>query len=110
MKNTYSLQERNRIVEEHLWCIECVIQENSNLLRSVRVEYDDLYQQLALRLIEAVSGFDPEKGKLLTHIFAQLRHELLDWPPVLQARKGRTISLEAYLSKERDLEGSALVA
>lgn len=39
--------------------------------------YDDVYQQLALRLIKAVAGYDPEKGRLEQHIFAQLKYELL---------------------------------
>lgn len=41
-------------------------------------EYDDVYQQLALRLIRAVAGFDPQKGILQQHIFAQLKYELLN--------------------------------
>lgn len=40
-------------------------------------DYDDVYQQLALRLIKAVAGYDPEKGRLEQHIFAQLKYELL---------------------------------
>ena len=35
-----------------------------------------MYQQLALRLIRAVMSYDPEKGNLEQHIFAQLRMEL----------------------------------
>lgn len=31
-------------------------------------EYDDVYQQLALRLIRAVAGFDPQKGILQQHM------------------------------------------
>lgn len=27
MKNTYSILERNRIVEEHLWCIDSVMRK-----------------------------------------------------------------------------------
>ena len=40
--------------------------------------YDDVYQQLALRLIKAVAGFDPQKGTLQQHIFAQLKYELFN--------------------------------
>jgi len=43
-----------------------------------QLEYDDVYQQLALRLIRAVAGFDPQKGTLQQHIFAQLKYELLN--------------------------------
>ena len=77
MKNNYSIAERNRIVEEHLWCIDRVIRKNRSLMRAARLDYDDVYQQLSIRLIRAVAGFDPQKGKLKQHIFAQLRFELL---------------------------------
>ena len=78
MKNTYSIQERNCIVEEHLWCIDRVIKKNHVLMRTAHLDYDDVYQQLAIRLIRAVAGYDPAKGTLRQHIFAQLQFELLN--------------------------------
>lgn len=78
MKNTYSILERNRIVEEHLWCIDSVMRKNHALIRAAHLDYEDVYQQLTLRLIRAVETFDPDKGVLRVHIFAQLRYELLD--------------------------------
>ena len=78
MKNNYSIAQRNAIVEDHLWCIDSIIQKNRPLMRAARLEYDDVYQQLALRLIKAVAGFDPQKGTLQQHIFAQLKYELLN--------------------------------
>ena len=78
MKNTYTIEERNRIVEEHLWCIKAVIRQNQGLIRAARLEYDDVYQQLALRLILAVESFDPDKGDLEQHIYAQLQYEMLN--------------------------------
>ena len=61
MKNNYSIAQRNAIVEANLWCIDSVIRQNRPLMRAARLEYDDVYQQLALRLIKAVAGYDPEK-------------------------------------------------
>lgn len=78
MKNNYSIAQRNAIVEDHLWCIDSIIQKNRSLMRAARLEYDDVYQQLAIRLIKAVAGYDPEKGSLQQHIFAQLKYELLN--------------------------------
>lgn len=78
MKNTLSIAQRNRIVEEHLWCIDATIQRNQPLMKATRMDYDDVYQQLAIRLIHAVSGFDPNKGNLKQHLFAQLQYELLN--------------------------------
>jgi hypothetical protein len=77
MKNTYSILERNRIVEEHLWCINSVMRKNHALIRAARLDYEEVYQQLALRLIRAVETFDPDKGVLRIHILAQLKYELL---------------------------------
>ena len=78
MKNNYSIAQRNAIVEKHLWCVNTVIRENRALMQSANLDYDDVYQQLSVRLIYAVAGFDPATGALRQHIFAQLRYELLN--------------------------------
>jgi len=78
MKNNYSIAQRNHVVEEHLWCINAVMKRNAQLIKAARLERDDVYQQLAIRLIHAVAGFDPDKGELRQHIFAQLQYELLN--------------------------------
>ena len=77
MGDIYFLSERNRIVEEHLHCINTVIWQNWSLIQAARLERDDVYQQLAIRLIRCVESFDPEKGELGAHIHAQLQYELL---------------------------------
>ncbi len=77
MRNTYSITERNRIVEENLHCIDKVIRKNRALMSAAHLDYDDVYQQLAIRLIRCVEGFNPEKGTLKSHIYAQLQYELL---------------------------------
>ena len=79
MKNEYQVSERNAIVEDHLWCIDSVIRQNYTLIKAARLDLDDVYQTLALRLIRAVAGYNPEKGILRQHIFAQLQYELLSW-------------------------------
>lgn len=78
MKNNYSFDERNRIVEENLFRIEKTIHRNRALMKAARLDYDDVYQELAIRLIRCVEGFDPEKGTLEQHIDAQLHYELLN--------------------------------
>lgn len=105
MKNNYSLAQRNKIVEDHLWCIDAVMRKNAPLIQAARLDRDDVYQQLAIRLIRAVEGFDPEKGELRQHIFAQLKYELLNCKrPCLTTgitgvptdfRRSKVISLEA---------------
>ncbi len=78
MKNNYSLAERNRIVEEYLPYVDRVIRKNRALMMAAKLEYDDVYQQLSLRLIKAVCTYDSDKGELEAHIWAQLRFEMLN--------------------------------
>ena len=78
MKNTYTIEERNRIVEEHLWCIKAVMKQNRALIEAARLDRDDVYQDLSIRLIRTVGTYDSDKGTLKQHIFNQLRYELLD--------------------------------
>ena len=78
MKNTYSIAQRNALVEECLPCIDTVMRRNRRLIRENRLDPEDVYQQLALRLIKAVGSYDPDKGELETHVMAQLRYELLN--------------------------------
>lgn len=77
MKNTYTIEERNRIVEEHLWCVKAVMRQNNAVIRAARMDRDDVYQQLCLRLILAAGRYDPEKSELSGYILRQLQYELL---------------------------------
>ena len=94
MNNNYTIAQRNALVEKYLWCIDTVIRKNRPLMRAAQLEYDDVYQQLALRLIRAVMSFDPEKGDLEQHIFAQLRMELQ------KTAHSNVISLDAYRMRD----------
>lgn len=78
MKNKYSIAERNRIVEEHLPMIDKVIRCNWPLMVAARLDYDDVYQDLAVRLIRCVENYNPDKGTLRAHIWSQLKYELLN--------------------------------
>lgn len=99
--------------------IDSVIRQNRPLMRAARLEYDDVYQQLALRLIKAVAGYDPEKGRLEQHIFAQLKYELLSCRSAYRLcgmtgtphsfRKSHIISIDA-LSEDSSLYEEALAA
>ena len=78
MKNNYSIVERNRIVEENLHWIDNIIRRNYGLMRAARLDYDDVYQDLAIRLIRCVESYNPEKGNLDQHIMCQLQYEMLN--------------------------------
>ena len=109
MKNKFTISQRNAIVEDHLWCIKAVIKQNWALIRAAGLDADDVYQQLALRLIRAVMSFDPKKGDLEQHIFAQLHFELLNckrpyWLHGMTGMpaesRGNVISLDAYRMRD----------
>ena len=87
MNNNYTIAQRNALVEKYLWCIDTVIRKNRPLMRAAQLEYDDVYQQLALRLIKAVAGFDPQKGTLQQHICL---------PPVRPDRRTQGVSKKRY--------------
>ncbi len=104
MDNIIYLTERNRIVEEHLHCINTVIRQNWTLIQAARLERDDVYQQLAIRLIRCVDTYDPAKGELKKRIYAQLKYELLNCKEVRRLtgitgapkdfRRGKVVSLD----------------
>ncbi len=80
MKGTTSIttQQRNSLVEQYLWCIDSVIWQNQPLMIGAHLDREDVYQSLALRLIQAVGRYDPSKGRSLKgYIFDQLKFELL---------------------------------
>ena len=58
MKNNFTISQRNAIVENHLWCIKAVMKQNRALIRAAKLDTDDVYQQLALRLIQAVMSYE----------------------------------------------------
>ena len=76
---TAAISRRNTLVENYLWCIDSVIEQNRALLKAAHLDRDDVYQSLALRLIRAVELYDPERegGKTLKgYIFMNLRFAL----------------------------------
>ena len=105
MKYNYSIAERNRIVEENLHRIDRTIRRNRALIRAAHLDRDDVYQQLAIRLIRCVDTYDPSKGPLKKRIYAQLKYELLNCKEVRRLtgitnapkdfRRGNVISINA---------------
>lgn len=72
-----TVTRRNTLVEEYLWCIDSVITQNRALLVSANLDQDDVYQALALRLIQTIDHYDIAKGpNMKRHIFEQLKCEL----------------------------------
>ena len=72
------IEERNKLVTSYLWCIDSVIRQNYSLVQAAHLDVDDVYQELALRLIRAVERYRPGSRSLKGSIFAQLKYELLN--------------------------------
>ena len=53
MKDKYSIAQRNQVVEENLCCIDTVLRHHQGWVRQARLEYDDLYQSLAVCLVRS---------------------------------------------------------
>lgn len=110
MKATLTIAERNRIVEDHLHYIDRVIRKNSRLMKAAHLDHDDVYQQLALRLIQAVEGYDPDKSELGAHIWAQLQYEMLNCKDAAKRygikdapynARGLVVSFDAFFGDSR---------
>lgn len=107
LKWSITTQERNALVETHLGCIWWTINKNRRLISAVGLDDEDVFQQLAIRMIRAVENYDPDKGKdLEQHIFAQLQYEILNCKDAAKVyglkgapygARGLTVSLDALV-------------
>ena len=107
MKWSITTQERNALVETHLGCIWWTINKNRRLIVAAGLDDEDVFQQLAIRMIRAVENFGPDKGKdLEQHIFAQLQYEILNCKDAAKVygikgapygARGLTVSLDALI-------------
>ena len=66
LKWTITTQERNALVETHLGCIWWTINKNRRLISAAGLDDEDVFQQLAIRMIRAVENYDPDKGTAKT--------------------------------------------
>lgn len=74
-----SIEKRNALVQEYLWCIDSVIWQNYALIEAAHLDRDDVYQSLAVRLIRAVELYDSENTAdktLKGYIFMSLGYAL----------------------------------
>jgi len=73
---TISIQKRNDLVEEYLWCIDSVMERNHLLMKLAGLDPEDVYQDLALRLIETVGSVRREREAMQRYVTIQLEREL----------------------------------
>ena len=107
MKTINTIEERNVAVEKNLPLIDKVMEKHHGIVKAARMDKDDVYQQLAERLVNAVDAHTSEKGELEDYLEIQLERELFncahprrlygltDAPTAL--RKNRVVSLDAMV-------------
>ena len=114
MKANLTIAERNAVVERCLPLIDRVMDGHRDLIKTARMERDDVYQQLAERMIRAVDAYDTVKGELEGYLETQLERELFncahprrlygmtDAP--LALRRNRVVSLDMMRETAAELE------
>jgi len=71
--------KRNKIFLENEDMIRRTICRNWPLLCALRLELDDVYQELAIAALNAIDGFDPQRpDSVRVHIWAKLQYAVLD--------------------------------
>jgi len=88
-------QERNAIFEENQYIINITVHRHWSLLKTLRMEPDDLKQELSICLLRAIEKYDPSRGaKPSTFYFTSLKYGVLNlWRE--QVRKCRLANLTA---------------
>lgn len=117
MKANLTIAERNDVVERCLPLIDRVMDCHGDIIKTARMERDDVYQQLAERMIRVVDAYDTAKGELEGCLETQLERELFncahprrlygmtDAP--LALRKNRVVSLDMMRETAAELEALA---
>ena len=71
--------ERNEIFMDNEGMIWRVIRRNWPLITAMRLDRDDVYQELALAALNAIETFDPMRSECIqAHIWMQLQYAVLN--------------------------------
>lgn len=104
---------RNGYMVDHDHLIHAAIRRNRTLLKALRLETEDVYQDLAMAMLKAIDGFDPSRSSSLdAHINAKLHYAILDIkrkhkPGGVIGREGKYVtitSVECFHDGDRALE------
>jgi DNA-directed RNA polymerase specialized sigma24 family protein len=70
--------ERNSLCEEKYHLIDVTVKKHSRLIRAARMDEDDVRQDLAVRMIQALDKYDPARcSNMDAYLILQLRYCLL---------------------------------
>jgi len=74
-----TIEDRNYLFEEKAYLVNVTMNKHHALIRACRMEDDDVYQQLSLRLLDAIGKYDQAKcPNMDAYLTLQLRYELLN--------------------------------
>lgn len=69
---------RNKIMPEYIKAVKWTIKQNLTLFKALRLDLDDVYQDLCIAVIKAIDVYDPQKSpSLFTHVNSRLRYAVL---------------------------------
>ena len=70
---------RNEIMVNNQYLITAVLRRNNVLLKALKIENDDAYQELTIAMLKAIECYNPLlSDSITTHISARLQYAILD--------------------------------
>jgi DNA-directed RNA polymerase specialized sigma24 family protein len=70
---------RNEIMINHEYMINAVIRRNRTLLKALRIENDDAYQELYIAMLKALENYNPMRSESLgAYLWVKLQYAVLD--------------------------------
>ena len=69
---------RNQIIAEHEYLIKSAVSRNIRLINSLRLEVNDVYQDLMIIMIKAIDSYPVEPESIAEHIQKKLQSYILD--------------------------------
>ena len=68
---------RNELLIENLWWVRTIISRNNLLIQSLRLDYDDVFQDLCMVALKAIDNFDSRKSdSMSTHVMSRMQYEI----------------------------------
>lgn len=108
--------ERNAIFMENERMIRRVMRRNWLLICAMRLDQDDVYQELAIAALNAIDAFDPARAACIqAHIWMKLQYTILSikrqWRPCgltgLGGRRPVVVSLDQFEGMDRFLAAAS---
>jgi DNA-directed RNA polymerase specialized sigma24 family protein len=100
-----NIEQRNTIFADYMNIIRYTVNRHRSMMKVLRMDGDDLAQELAIYLLKAIERYDADRGaKQSTYYFNSLRYGVLQlWRE--QTRKIRLANLQAVSLTRSDEYG-----